>query len=100
MDDIVPFAMEARGPDVNGSHLFLGDFSSGAIAATIQSAGDFQPFGRGCACNQMHNCFVVPQGLAAPIGSNEREQTVFDLVPLAGARRELAYCTRNASLVG
>src|SRR5271166_4696629 len=40
------------------------------------------------------------QGLASPVLTDEREQPMLDLVPLARARREMRHADREAALVG
>jgi len=40
--------------------------------------------------DQAHNERVAQQGLVSPFLADEGEQAVFDLVPLARARREMA----------
>jgi hypothetical protein len=43
---------------------------------------------------------MADERLAAPAASDEREQAVFNLVPLARPRREVTRGDRNAEFVG
>jgi hypothetical protein len=56
-------------------------------------------FGRGRG-NEIDNHFMAHQGLTAPVLRDEREQSVFDLVPLAGTGREVANGDLQSGLVG
>src|SRR6516162_603478 len=79
---------------IDFSHLFLGDSYTGWIPVGIKLASDPQTSARGGGRNQVHNHLVADQGLAAPILTDEREEPVFDLVPLAGSGRKM----RNGKL--
>ena len=89
LDDIVPFAVEFVGIDINLLHFFRRDLSSGRVFAAIQPASYAQPFCGSGLGNEVHNRFVVPQWLTTPVRRNKGKQSVFDLVPLAGSWREM-----------
>src|SRR5512135_757575 len=91
--------MKAGGCNIDGSHLLISHLPSGAIGTTVQATPDLQPFGGGCSCNEIHNGLVISQRLTTPVGRDEREETMLNLVPLAGARREMAHGDAEPGLV-
>src|SRR4051812_36262382 len=51
-------------------------------------------------CDQANDRLVADQRLPSPILSDEAEQPVLDLVPLAGTRREMADVELQSEFVG
>jgi hypothetical protein len=92
--------MKAVGLKLHGLHLLSTHFASGRVLASIQPASHGQALRGGGPGNQMHDCFVITQRLATPVGGDEGEQPVLDLVPLAGARREVADRDGEPGLIG
>jgi len=89
LDDIVPFAVELVGININLLHFFGCNLASGWILAAIQPARYRQPFCCGRFGNEIHDGFVIPQWLPPPIGRDEGKQSMLDLVPFAGCWREM-----------
>ena len=48
----------------------------------------------------MYDRFIVAQRLAAPVGGEEGEESVLNLVPLAGPRREVADRDAQSGSIG
>src|SRR6266536_1251005 len=91
---VVPVAVEAVAIDVHGLHLLVRDSATSRVLSAVQTTDDFEAF-RGCrAGDQVDNCLVVPQRFTSPVRGNEGEQAMFDLIPLAGARRKMAHGQR------
>ena len=68
----------------------VGDLDPVRIRIRIETAFHFQScLGRGRR-NQVDDDFVADQWFATPVLADEREQAMFDLVPLAGSRRKMA----------
>ena len=51
-------------------------------------------------CNELDDGPIAAQRLAPPVDGDEREEAVFDLVPLAGAWRQMTNRDRKLELVG
>src|ERR1035441_8670384 len=73
---------------------------TGRVFTTIQTAGYLEPFGGCRARDQIYDRLIIPKRLAAPIRGDEREQPMFNLVPLAGARGKMTYGNRQARFIG
>ena len=82
--------MKLAALQIHSLHFFIRHLAARRILSPVQAAGHFQPLRRGRSRNQLHDRLVVAQRFAAPIRGDEREQAVFDLVPLARPRREMA----------
>src|ERR1700693_1210318 len=87
--DVVPVAMEAMAVDVHGLHLFVRDSATRRVLSAIQTTNDCEALRAGRAGDQVDDRLVVPQRFPAPVRGNEGEQAMFDLIPLAGARRKM-----------
>ena len=85
MDDVIPLTMKIGARDMERGHLLLRDLDACGISGSVETAGDFQSLGSGGVCDKRDNGFVVTQGFTPPVGGNEREQAMFNLVPFAGA---------------
>ena len=99
MNNIVPLAVKARRLDVNIRHLLISDLSSRRVNTSVKPAGHGQSLGGGGARNKSHHGLVVSQRFAAPVGTDEREQAMLHLVPLAGPRGKMAHRDRKFRLV-
>ena len=89
-ETVVPIAVKLVSPELEFSHLLIGNFETGRIGIRIEFALHRQPGGRRGGGDEIDDDFMTDQRLAAPILANEGEQSVFNLVPLAGARWEVA----------
>ena len=92
--------MEGVGLEGNRLELLGGHANSFGILGGIEAAGDLEA-ALGCGgCDQFDNDFVTGEWLPSPVLGDEREQTVFDLVPLAGPGREVANRNIESCLIG
>ena len=58
-----------------------------------------ESFGSRRARDQIYDRLIIPKWFTAPIRGYEREQPVFNLVPLAGARRKVTDGNRKARFI-
>src|SRR5215472_6814357 len=87
---IVPVSMKFVALDSNRSHLLVRNLHTLGVFAGIDFGADKQPgFGRGSG-NQIDNYLMADQRFATPVLADEREQSVFNLIPLAGPWRQMA----------
>src|SRR6266513_6300312 len=80
--------MEGMWVQRQASHLRVGHHDAGRIATLVQLRLDSQASRRSGVANQRHDGFKRPERTPAPVLCDVAEEAVFDLVPLAGARRE------------
>src|SRR5437899_13057291 len=99
-DHVVPVAVEAVAVNVHGLHLLVRDSATSRVLSAIQTTDDFEAFRGGRAGDQVDDRLVVPQRFTSPVRGNEGEQAVFDLIPLAGARREMTQGERPHRVIG
>src|SRR3990172_1375994 len=97
---VVPVAVEAVAVDIHGLHLLVRDSATRRVLSTVQPTDDFEAFRGGRAGDQVDDRLVVPQWLTSPVRGNEGEQAMFDLIPLAGARRKMTHGQRPPRFVG
>jgi len=86
---VIPFAMKLVLFQVYSLNLFVCYLAASRVFPAIQSAGHLQPFCGRCARDQIDDRFIISHRFAAPIRADEGEQPMFNLVPLAGARRKM-----------
>ena len=99
-DGVVPIAVEVMRRDSDGGELRIGDFDALGIFVLVEFGADLEAgIGGGCS-NQLNDGSIAAQGLAPPVDGDEREETVLDLVPFAGARRQMTDRDRQADLIG
>src|SRR5438552_6844812 len=91
--------MKLRRDYVDARKLFIADFYSGFVVAFIQSRPYQQPGLRGRVGDEIDDHPVTGQRTTAPVLGDKAEQTVFDLVPLARARRKVADLQAQLQLV-
>ena len=76
--------------DVHGGELGVGDLDAALVVAVVESGVDLQAgVGRGGA-DQVHDDFEGLQWLAAPVETDEAEQSMLDFVPLESPGRKVA----------
>ena len=92
--------MEGVGLDGNRFEFLGGYPHSLGILGGIEATLDLQPALGGSGCDQVDNYLVTCEGLASPVLSDEREETVFDLVPLTGPGRKVANRNFESGLIG
>src|SRR5919206_2334452 len=88
-DRVVPLTVELIADEIERGHLLVRDGDPFGVAVRIELATHAQPrLGRGAA-DQIDDHLIADQRPGAPVHADEREQAVFDLVPLRGAGREM-----------
>src|SRR5713101_8855598 len=88
------------GLEVERGHLGVGDVLTFRISPAIELASHTQP-GRGAGrADQVDDHRQTHQRLAAPVGADVREESMLDLVPLAGPGRKVTDGDRDARTVG
>src|ERR1700733_7298476 len=97
---VVPLAMEVVARDADCLHLLVGDVDTFRVEVAVDLAADLEASFRRCGADELDNNLVADQRLAAPVHGDEGEQAMFDLVPLAGTRRQVGHGHFQAGLVG
>src|SRR5436309_15496470 len=88
--------MEAMGHEVERGHLGVRDVLAFRIGPAIELTPHAQP-GRGAGgADEIDDHRETHERLAAPGGADVREESVLDLVPLAGPGREVTDGDRQA----
>ena len=95
-DGVVPFAVEWVWAELHKRHFFVGDFFAFLVGCRVNFGSYSEPFCRGGVADEFNNNGEAFEGLAAPVLSDVAEHTVFDLVPLAGAGRQMAHLYGDA----
>src|SRR5215471_3103308 len=92
--------MEVMADEIDGFDLCVGDLYAGWIGVLIELTVNLEA-GLGCGGgDELDDCLIAYERLAAPVLSDERKQAMFDLVPFAGAGRQVAHGDGNAEFVG
>jgi len=73
--------------DVDRDHFVVADLDSCRIGGVVNLAFDVQAGARGGRGDQLHDCLVADERLAAPVLRNEREQPVVS-TEIAGSPRQ------------
>lgn len=81
-DEVVPFAVERVGGEVDGGELGVGDPDRAFVDVLVELRVDLQSRGRGRRADQRDNGWAGDQGLSAPVARDEAKQAMLDLVPL------------------
>ena len=92
--------MELFSPKLEFGHLLVGNLEALQIDIGVDLAFHGQA-GRRCGCgDEVDDDLMADEWLATPVLADEREETVFYLVPLAGARREVTDGDFQSGFVG
>src|SRR5437879_13880532 len=82
-------------------HFGVGDRLSLRIPSAVEFAADAEPRGGAGRANQTDDHGETHERLAAPVGAADvREESMFDLIPLARSRRKVADGKGQARAVG
>lgn len=87
---IIPLAVEVVPLDRNRSHVFIRDFESRGVSVGVKVRLHGKARRSCSGCNQLDDNLVVCQGLASPVLADERKKAMFNFVPLARPRRQVA----------
>jgi hypothetical protein len=88
------------GLDVDRFELLRGDLLSGRVAPAIETSANHETTSVRSVRDEIDDRLVAAQRTPPPVDRDEREQSVLDLVPLAGTGREVADADHDAELVG
>ncbi len=91
LDLVVPVAMELVAADFDQCKLFVRDLDAGLIGFGIQLGMNLEACRGSGRRNEIDDCLEATERFAAPILGDVGEQPVFDLIPLAGSRREVTH---------
>src|SRR5665213_4564745 len=94
-DDVVPLAVKPMAGDRHRSELGVGDLDPGRVVALVELGPNLQPGARRRGRDQVDDHLVAHEGTTLPVHRDRREEPVFDFVPLARARREVAHGDRQ-----
>src|SRR5688572_10043167 len=97
---IVPVAVKVTASQRQALHVGLRDLDSGGIAILVQPRLDAEPLAGSCASDEVDDRLEARQGLSSPVLRDVAEEPVFDLIPLARTRWEVADMDTKACLVG
>jgi hypothetical protein len=92
--------MKVRADDIDAGELVIGDDDALWIKIFIEFAMDGKTGSRTGGCNQIDNDAKADQRFGAPVVAYEGEQSVLNLVPLAGAWWKVTDCYVDPDLVG
>src|SRR4051794_30650921 len=91
--------MERVWLDLQGAEVFRRDLLASWAATAAEPRTDDEATAIGRVADQVDDRLVGPQRTAAPVDRDEREQTVLDLVPLAGAWWKVAHVDCDVEIV-
>ena len=96
----MPIAMEHVADEMKRLEFGIGDFYAGRIGMSILHRSHREPFFGGSMRKQFNDRFQRGQWFGAPVDGDVGKESVFDLVPLAGAWGKMADGDGESSLVG
>ena len=82
--------MEGVGEQLDGDKFLLADLDPFRVLARVELALNAEPGSRCGGGDQVHDDFMTHKRFAAPVLSDEGEQTMLDFIPFAGSGREVA----------
>src|SRR4051812_12934859 len=91
--------MEIGRLEVHGGELSVGHLDAGGVRAGVEGRADREAGAGGGAPDELDDDFATDEWSSAPVFGDVAEHPVFDLVPLAGAGREVADADPQAGLV-
>ena len=81
-------------------HLRGGNDDAGRVAALVELGLDAQARGGASVANQFDDRFKRAERTASPILGDVTEEAMLDLVPLAGAGRQVTHGDGEAEFIG
>src|SRR5690242_16758578 len=88
-DGIVPLAVEIVARDVDRLHLSFSDLEAFGVEVSIDFSANFETCFGARRADELNDDLMTDQRLAPPVHGDEGEQAMLDLVPFAGARRQV-----------
>src|ERR1022692_3702787 len=98
MDFVVPVAVEPITFEVNLREFFVVDFGSRRVSTVIHCGMDGQALCGSRSGDEVDDNLEADERFSRPVLADEAEQTMLNLVPLAGAWRKVANCDPQACL--
>ena len=98
-DRVIPRRMNFVATELDLFQLLVGHFDSDLIVICVQHCFDFESGARLRATDEVDDRLIVDQRLSSPVQTDEREEPVLDLVPLAGSRRVVTDRDRYPDLI-
>jgi hypothetical protein len=99
-DRVIPLAVESVRTEVDGCKLRVVDLDALGIFVCVKLRAHLQARIGGGGGDELNDGAIAAQRFASPVDGNEREEPVLDLVPLAGARRQMADGDGKFEFVG
>ena len=99
MDLVIPLAVELIANDGQFRHVLIWDLYARSIERIVNLSLDCQPFLSACVGNEVDDHGSAFQGSTAPVLTDMAEHPMFDLVPFAGARREMTDMNGHIELL-
>ncbi len=93
-DRVVPVAVELMWFEFHAREFFVGDLDLCFVLVCIDSSFHDKAPSSLRACDQIDDGLNAHQRLASPVLRDEAEETMFNLIPLAGTGRE-AVCVNS-----
>ena len=87
---VIPASVEGMKSEWQCLHLLIRDLELGWVLTLIKGGLKAQSLGRCRSADELHDYVVADQRPPTPVHADVREHAVFDLVPLAGTRRQVA----------
>ena len=100
MDLVVPVTVEPITFQTDPSELLIVYFGPSRVDAIIDFGMDLQTLGGSRSGDEVDDHLEADERLAPPVLTDEAEEPMLDLVPLAGAGREVTYGDPQAGFVG
>ena len=92
--------MERVARDIEGGEFGIGGFDAFGIFIFVEF-GAHGKSGGGRRCrNELNDGLKTPQGFSTPVNCEKGKEAMFDFVPFAGARGQMADRDGNAKRVG
>src|SRR5688500_20279791 len=92
--------MESMSLEIEGVHVGVGDLNAFRVGICIELAADGEAGFGGGRSDQLDDGLIADERPAAPVLGDEREEAVLDLVPFAGAWREMTDGDVDIEFVG
>src|ERR1035437_5897143 len=96
---MVPFAVKSLALEFDLRHLRVWNFYAGGVTLAVDLGVDLHPFLCRRSGNEVDDHFQTGERLSPPVLTDEGEQAVFDLVPLARAGRKVTDRDHQSRLV-
>src|SRR5574341_329231 len=99
-DSVVPLAMESVWRQLDGCEVVVGHLHLGRILAWIEFRLHPEACVGGRCPDKVDDDLMADQRAATPVHADVGEQSVLDLVPLAGPGWQVTHGHRQAAVVG